>query len=304
MTQYPAVVHVDIDFAFLQPMDELFDAILYPKESELGQAARNKIARERPTDAWPDQIDAFLTRDWPQVVPGRIAGYQAGFIVVRPDESVFQELTDIVKKGDYVPGFAHTNGWGGLGYGGFVGAMAMQGLMAYYYDHIRPNTAVELNQCRYNWMGMDVRYRAPPNFNRRNSRVGMCRNNRDECEDCMVTPLESIKSVHFTECRKPWNCVGIGVKGGARGTAIDTSAGSYDKCMAVITKWHWLRSDFEIKLFALTSDERLREASSQLYKPEIFQGHCAGEGGENYSEINATDATLAMVPKLYEMESI
>jgi hypothetical protein len=117
----------------------------------------------------------------------------------------------------------------------------------------------------------------------------------------MVTPLENIKSVHFTECRKPWNCVGIGVKGGARGTAIDTSAGSYDKCMEVITKWHWLRADFESKLFALTSDDRLREASSQTYKPDIFQGHCAGEGGDNYSEINATDATLAMVPKLYDM---
>lgn len=31
--------------------------------------------------------------------------------------------------------------------------------MAYFYDVVRPNTAVELNQCRFNHMGMDVRYR-------------------------------------------------------------------------------------------------------------------------------------------------
>jgi hypothetical protein len=99
MTQYPAVVHVDIDFAFLQPMDELFDAIVYPKDSVLGQAARKQIARERPTDAWPDQIDAFLTRDWPQVVPGRIAGYQAGFIVrFDPMKPSFRNLQILSKR--------------------------------------------------------------------------------------------------------------------------------------------------------------------------------------------------------------
>ena len=30
-----------------------------------------------------------------------------------------------------------------------------QGLMAYYYDMVRPHTSVELNQCRFNHMGMD-----------------------------------------------------------------------------------------------------------------------------------------------------
>ena len=38
--------------------------------------------------------------------------------------------------------------WGGLGYGGFQGAMAYQGVVAYYYDQLGPNTAVELNVCR------------------------------------------------------------------------------------------------------------------------------------------------------------
>ena len=300
MTDYPAVVHVDIDFAFFRPMDELFDAMMYPADSELGRAARAKIATERPSEALPDRIDAFFTRDWPQVMPGRLPGYQAGFVVVRPDPTVFEELAAIVKKGDYVSGYSRANGWGGLGYGGFVGAMAMQGLMAYYYDHVRPNTSVELNQCRYNWMGMDVRYRAQPNFNSRSAKVGRCRNDKDTCEDCTITPLDQIQSAHYTQCRKPWNCIGIGVQGGARGSAIDTSAGSYEKCMEVVTKWHSLRTDFEAKLFRLTSDQRLLKAASHTYMVEVFQGHCAGEGGKNYTPIDATDDTFAMVPKLYE----
>jgi hypothetical protein len=307
MTDYLAVVHVDIDFMFLKPMDELFDAIRYPAHSVEGRAARAKILRERPNDGpLPDRIDAFFTRDWPQVKPGRIPGYQAGFIVVRPDVTVFEELRNIVLTETYVADFSRTNGWAGKGYGGFVGAMAMQGLMAYYYDHIRPNTSVELNQCRYNWMGMDIRYRAQPNFSPHGANrflVGKCRNNREDCEDCMVTPLQEIRSVHFTECRKPWNCIGVGVKGGNKGKAIDTAAGSYDKCMEVVTKWHELRRDLETKLYDLTLDKRLVIPKTNQYKANIFQGHCTGEGGGNYSQIDASEDTFSMIPKLYSMEA-
>lgn len=61
------------------------------------------------------------------------------------------------------------------------------GFVAYFYDKIRPNTAVELNQCRYNHMGMDVLYRKEPNFRPNLPGVGGCRNGEEECEDCMVT---------------------------------------------------------------------------------------------------------------------
>jgi hypothetical protein len=299
MTQYPAVVHVDIDFAFLQPMDEIFDSIIYEKDSPEGQAARRAIERERPNDPLPDKIDALFTRDWPQVIPGRVSGYQAGFMVVRPDPTVFDQLTEIVRKGDYVEGHTVKSGWGGLGYCGFVGAKAMQGLIAYYYDQIRPDTWIELNQCRYNWMGMDIRYRAAPNFQRNHPKVGKCRNDLEECEDCMVTPLDKIKSVHYNFCRKPWNCVGVGAAGGEDGAAIDIHAGSYEKCMDVVRRWHELRADFESKLYDLTKDDLILKAASQNYKKEVFLGHCGGEGGKNYSQIDASDESLAKVPLLY-----
>jgi hypothetical protein len=74
----PIVVHVDIDFSFYQPMDHLFDAILFAKESSEGRRARSEIPLEQPNKPLPDVIEAFITRDYPQLLPTRIPGYQAG----------------------------------------------------------------------------------------------------------------------------------------------------------------------------------------------------------------------------------
>lgn len=243
----PIVVHVDIDFAFFQPMDDLYDAILYDKDSPQGQAARKRIAMqlERPReDTLPDTIGAFITRDWPQVNPGRKAMFQAGFLVARRDPTILPEVIQVIQEGNYTAGYGRDNGWGGGGYGGYVGSMAMQGLMAYYYDMVRPNTAVELNQCRYNHMGMNVLYEYAPNFSPRRKKTGSCRNNRGTCEDCRKTNLTDIYNVHYTQCRKPWNCVGIGYPGGTtpqgraqgkKADAIDTHAGDYgESCHMVL----------------------------------------------------------------------
>ena len=76
------IVHVDIDFAFFKRMDDLFDAMRYEKDSPEGQAARSKLLVENSTQPLPNTIDAFFTRDWPQVAPNKWpAGYQASFIV-------------------------------------------------------------------------------------------------------------------------------------------------------------------------------------------------------------------------------
>jgi hypothetical protein len=83
-----------------------------------------------------------------------------------------------------------------------IHALRSQGLLAYYYDMVQPNTAVELNQCRFNHMGMDVRYRHHPNFiARKVKKIGKCRNNLEYCEDCMTTNVSLIYSVHYTQCK-------------------------------------------------------------------------------------------------------
>jgi hypothetical protein len=107
-------------------MDDLYDAMLYDKDTPEGQAARGRIPKERPDDPIPDKIDAFITRDYPQVIPGRIPGYQAGFLVARRDPTVVKEVLDVVREGNYKEGYGQDNGWGAKGYGGYVGVSTVK----------------------------------------------------------------------------------------------------------------------------------------------------------------------------------
>jgi hypothetical protein len=328
----PVVVHMDIDFVFNQPIDDVFDALLYDKNSAIGKTARERISRESSHDPWPDRPQAMMTRDWPQVVPeaGRRVGYQAGFLVARTNPVVTDELIEIIRQGHYVESNnVATMGWGGLGYGGFVGAMAMQGLLAYYYDIIAPDTWVELNQCRYNHMGMDVMYRSPPNFKVGHVNRGKCRNNRNECEDCMHTELELIYNIHFTQCRKPWNCIGEGnsqlpsakkrrprTKTAAEKLLIPEDSVHLDHCMQLQTIWHGHRKDLESKLQALivqrdeggggeenqtTTTAAIDAGRQGDYKKEFFQGHCKGNGPDQYLLFSSGNADLIKrIPELYD----
>jgi len=50
--------------------------------------------------------------------------------------------------------------------------IAVQGLLAYVYDYLLYDSWVELNQCRFNHIGMDVLYRNPPSFQKKHKKVG------------------------------------------------------------------------------------------------------------------------------------
>lgn len=177
----------------------------------------------------------------------------------------------------------------------------MQGLMAYFYDHVRPDSWLELNQCRWNHMGMDVYFRSQPNFARRHPQVGQCRNNMGmECEDCQVTPIEKIYSIHYTQCRKPWNCIGEGSNGDRKGdkSAIPEDSVKLEHCLVLAATWNSYRTDLERQLSnKLTYENSGRNPSQSSavvaggqsgdYKREIFQGHCKGYGGDNYIPIAA-----------------
>lgn len=152
--------YINTDFMFVKPMDDLYDAMLLPHDSTEGKAARDRIELEYPDkrESMPENIQAYLTKDYHQVIPGRKAAFQAGFIVLKPNQKVFDEYLDIIREGNFVEGFSRENGWGGKGYGGLYGAMGMQGIVAYYYDEVAKNTSVELNGCRYNHMGANIFY--------------------------------------------------------------------------------------------------------------------------------------------------
>jgi hypothetical protein len=142
----PLVVHTDIDFVFLKPMDNLFDAILFPKESAEGRRARSNIPLERPDKPLPDVIDAFITRDWPQAIPGRKSLYQAGFLVARRNPEMIQEAINIIRKGDFRSGYELNNGWGSKGYGGFVGGKLLNRAPQDCY-HVAAQIPVPMLRC-------------------------------------------------------------------------------------------------------------------------------------------------------------
>jgi len=102
-------------------MDHLYDAMLFDKDSVRGKAARSMIQLERPDDNLPDRIDAYVTRDYPQLIPGRIPGYQAGFLIAKRDTAIVPDVVQVIREGNYTDSWGRDNGWGGKGYGGYVG---------------------------------------------------------------------------------------------------------------------------------------------------------------------------------------
>lgn len=81
LTRHPIVVHTDIDFMYHRPMDDIFDAMLMPHDSAGGKQARSRIETEYPNVFIPDNIEAYLTRDYHQVIPGRKAGTQIPILI-------------------------------------------------------------------------------------------------------------------------------------------------------------------------------------------------------------------------------
>lgn len=199
--QYPVVVHMDLDCLVLKPLDALFDAMIFPQSS-----GRERISIMWDTIELPNPIDAFFTRDYGMIgVPGRKKphqiGIQGGFLVVRPNQTVFEEYISIILEGNYT----ERSGWGGhqLGYGGYYGAGTIQGLAAYYYGHLHPEHSVELNRCIYNNM-VDSPYPKPKNVGGSDEKA--CLTMEQECDDCRETSIDDIVTIHLTNCLKPWKC--------------------------------------------------------------------------------------------------
>ena len=106
---------MDLDSLVLQPLDDLFDAIILGEDES--SAARSNLPIHGDK-VLPKKIDAFYTRDYNMVNPGgeEHAGVQGGFLMIRPSEDSFDEYIDIVLEGNFIEG----RGWGGK-YGYFFG---------------------------------------------------------------------------------------------------------------------------------------------------------------------------------------
>lgn len=177
MTQYHRVVHVDMDFIFLQNVDELFEDSL-----------------------WGDEVRALYTYDWTMARPpwGTNPPTQGGFIVAKPDLDTFRAIVDVVREGDFRAG----KGWGGTGAGSYWGGMTIQGLLPYYFEKLHPGQGKPVDNCVYNNMANNPR--SVGGFNKGDCRDGT--KHPEVCKDCRLVDVDTVKSVHFTICQKPWGC--------------------------------------------------------------------------------------------------
>lgn len=208
LVEHPIVVHFDTDVAVLQPLDELFDTMLLgrdddddkysyrkqhllPSEHVMGNhTLDNDKTTRRPADF-------YFTRDYHQESKEthdiKQYGVQGGFFAVLPNATMLKELSQRI----LTERFTTKRGWSNKGYHGYWGATQIQGFLSYVYGEYYSDRAVELNRCIYNSMINDDPY---------NSKTGHCRTQETTCQDCRETPMDQIKTIHLTTCRKPWEC--------------------------------------------------------------------------------------------------
>ena len=308
LVEHPIVVHWDMDVAVLRPMDDLFDVMIFPKTRGRDNIrARRRIERQHPNekdDSWPEMVDAFLTRDITSAKPWeKVTAVQGGFLIARPNLTVFDTYISFIKEGNYTPGRGDGSGWGGLGYGGFQGAMAYQGVVAYYYDVISPGTHVELNVCRWNQVAADVIWRGPERYTEHHLQ---CRDyprtylslddnssgttssslvpdyaSNTNCEDCRNTPIHLVKTVHYTACKKPWECrlAYPRVPRDKKQSYRLENLVNVTMCMELVREWFVLRNEFEIALEVASRGKIPSTSRSGTFEGRYFMGYCRNSGG-------------------------
>lgn len=255
LVKYPIVVHLDLDSLVLQPLDDLFHAMLFPSPHE-NTTTKDPHPISPPVVMFhkplPEshQLQAYFTRDYNMVhLNHPHVGVQGGFLVVKPSLVAFEEYKQIILQGDFVNGV----GWKGK-YGGYFGAQQIQGICSYFYDGLHPGTGVELNRCIYNSM-------ADSPYQKDKDGIHKCIDGKDTCEDCRNTSISKIKSVHFTLCQKPWLC----------------PSETFDKhlCQEFHKEWFRIRYDFDQSrgVYGTNIGDHYRD---------VYKGYCTTSGGSGY----------------------
>jgi hypothetical protein len=255
LTEYPIVVHLDLDVLVLKPLDTIFDLML-------GNPIDDTTSLTMfPNQDIPSSVNAAFTYDYNMVQPSvKYKPVQGGFLVIKPDQKVYEEYRDIIRKGD----FSASGGWGGQ-VGPFYGSMTFQGIIPYYYNVLHPGQSIELNRCSYNQMCDNPRTGKTVN----DQVQGDCRTGESECQDCRAVPLESVVTVHFTLCQKPWSCL-----------SHNQDLLQHRLCRKITHEWYKVRSEME------QSWGRTGRGSGS-YELDMFYGYCSKGGGAGYSRIEA-----------------
>ena len=119
LTNHPLVVMVDPSTMFLQPIDEVYDAML-ADDSKKASYVKNS----------DNLIDM-------------------GSLIIKPSQEEYTAIKETFINTPYTT----ANGWGGSGIGAGgpgSGGMGSQGILTYYYDQANaPGASTEMNKCIY-----------------------------------------------------------------------------------------------------------------------------------------------------------
>ena len=257
LVDFDIVVHLDIDVLLLKSLDPLIDVALKGSDSHVS------IRTIPANDVLPQKVDFMFVREYntynPNFPTNRFKnGIQGAFFLARPSQERFDDMLRVLHNAD----FDRVLGWDSLGYGGYWGHAQIQGFLSYFYvvaDNL--TTAVELDPCRYNTLGHNLRYLREPNL------TSTCRTSEATCEDCSATPWEEIYVAHLSLCKKPWWCPNRLIRE------------SVPLCARFYAKWFEIRKQVDQKLFG---------ASVQITDNEYSQkslGYCTGMGKAAYRPV-------------------
>lgn len=281
MVEYQVVIHLDVDALVLKPLTPLVDAVL---------GRTNDIRTIPANQTVSPNVDFLFVREYktfnPSEPTNRIKnGIQGAFFVVRPSQERFQHLIQILKDTPY---FFDNRGWNAERFGGYWGSAQIQGFLSYYYArHATNGEGVELDPCRYNTLGFDLRYlpleallfaknlkikSAPVTDAMLNNHT--CRTGEAVCEDCSITNPDEVFVVHLSRCYKPWWC---------RAYIYDPETTVCDAAMKV---WFDLRGKVDDKL----GNERPEWPQSPYYAYNVTQGYCQKRGKDGYVHLRLFNA--------------
>ena len=115
---------------------------------------------------------------------------------------------------------------------------------------------MELNRCIYNAMNDG------PKAKKRNTEEMVCIDGKETREDCRDTDFNTVKSVHFTLCQKPWIC--------------PLHPLQQTNCRKFMKAWFTIRKDLDEKKGVV------RNVDGVDFHNDVFQGICSGQGGANF----------------------